>query len=55
MIKMKETEIKFMDQQRKDFETQINGLLTVAKAEAEEVGQQMNEYKLIIPKSCGAR
>ncbi len=48
MIKMKETEIKHREQLRKDFETQINALWTIAKAEAEEVGQQINEYKLIL-------
>ncbi len=46
MIKMKEVEVKFMEQARKDFKTEIDSLLTVAKAETQEVGQQLEEYKI---------
>jgi len=45
MIKMKEVEIKWLDQLRKNFEAQVNSLLTVAKAEAEEMGPQYDQYK----------
>lgn len=44
MFKMKELEIKYMTEQRKMFETQVNSLLTLAKAEAEEQGIQMPQY-----------
>lgn len=44
MFKMKEIEIKFQEQQRKDFETSVNSILTLAKAEAEEEGTQMPQY-----------
>ena len=44
MIKMKEVELKFMEQMRKDFEAGVNSLKTIAEAEAVERGQQFNEY-----------
>jgi len=44
MFKMKDLEIKYMAEQRKMFETQVNSLLTLAKAEAEEQGIQMPQY-----------